>query len=80
MSMVSFFVEGTNLSDDGVSGWMGVFSAQNFWTYLFLSFFCGFGLVISYLFVYKFFEPVVSASVFLFEPVISTILIYIFNV
>lgn len=45
-----------------------------------LSLFSGVGLFLSYMYIGKYFIPVVSASVFLFEPIVATMLIFIFSV
>jgi hypothetical protein len=80
MALSSFIIAGTTFSSAPVSGWFAIFTFEHFFTFLLLSLLCGAGLFISYMYVGKFFEPIVSASVLLFEPILATILIFIFKI
>lgn len=66
---------GTN--PDGV---FALFTLKYFFIYLGIALFSGIGLYLSYIYIARFFEPIVSASALLFEPIIATILIYFFNI
>lgn len=77
---ISWFVEITGISTEGVTGWTDIFQLSNMINYMILSLFSGLGLFLSYMYIGKYFIPVVSASIFLFEPIVATMLIFIFSV
>lgn len=72
-------ITGSSFSSDS-DGVFALFTLKYFFIYLTLALFSGLGLFLSYIYIAKFFEPIVSASAFLFEPIIATILIYMFNI
>ena len=55
MVIISWFVEFSNLSSEGVSGWTDIFIWENLANYLILTLFIGLGLFISYMYVGKYF-------------------------
>lgn len=55
MVIISWLVEFTNLSSEGVSGWTDIFMWENLVNYLILTLFIGLGLLISYMYVGKYF-------------------------
>lgn len=65
-----------NLSD----GIFALFTIQYFFVYLILALVSGLTLIISYIYIAKFFQPIVSAGAYLFEPIIATIFIYVFSI
>jgi len=51
MELVNIAVHGTSLYSEEVSGWFGLFTSENFFSYLILSFMCGLGLFLSYMYI-----------------------------
>ncbi|KAL4426749.1 hypothetical protein ABPG74_006527 [Tetrahymena malaccensis] len=78
MFLVSL-VTGCTFSRDP-DGVFALFTLKYFFIYLAIALFSGLGLFLSYIYISKFFEPIVSASAYLFEPIVATILIYMFNI
>ena len=80
MLISSFLMNLLYLTPDPFVEWTELFNPSLIFSFLFLSFICGFGLFISYMYLEKFFEPFVSSSVFLFEPILATLFIFVSGV
>lgn len=81
MTMSSYFFAGSDLvQHDSFWGWSGLFTSTQFSGFLFMSIILGMGNFITQTLISKIFEPIIPATVALFEPIFSTIILQLVGV
>ncbi|KAL4432768.1 hypothetical protein ABPG74_011589 [Tetrahymena malaccensis] len=73
LTLLSYFFSGMDFVKDPSWGWYGLFTEQNFVSFLLMSILLGMGSFVSMFIVSKVFVPLVPQTAQLFEPVISTL-------
>ncbi|KAL4479184.1 hypothetical protein ABPG72_009014 [Tetrahymena utriculariae] len=80
MTMSSYFFAGNYLFNDQFWGWLGIFNSEEFSGFLFMTIILGMGNFITNVLINKLFEPIVPATISLFEPIFSTIILQLVGV
>ncbi|KAL4432765.1 hypothetical protein ABPG74_011586 [Tetrahymena malaccensis] len=80
MTMSSYFFAGNYLFNDQFWGWLGIFNSEEFSGFLFTTVILGMGNFITNVLINKLFEPIVPATISLFEPIFSTIILQLVGV
>ncbi|EAR82510.1 drug/metabolite transporter (DMT) superfamily protein (macronuclear) [Tetrahymena thermophila SB210] len=80
MTMSSYFFAGNYLFNDEFWGWLGIFNSEEFSGFLIMTIILGMGNFITNVLINKLFEPIVPATISLFEPIFSTIVLQIAGV
>ncbi|EAR82509.1 transmembrane protein, putative (macronuclear) [Tetrahymena thermophila SB210] len=80
MTMSSYFFSGSDLIHDSFWGCLGLFSSEQFSGFLFMSIILGMGNFITSVLINKIFKPIIPATISLFEPIFSTIILQLVGV
>ncbi len=76
MTLSSYFFSGTDVVVGTWWGWTGLFSSEQFSTYLFMSIILSLGTFISFFLITLLFEPMFPAIASSFEPILATLFVH----